>query len=205
MQRFYLIISIFSGIYLIAQLIAYLFFGKVFFADTGVLFEQRKNKFEWQMVFPKNLLLLVIFLFSASLFGLLLDAAEVAGWISLPLGVFGGLAVNFLINMLIAPALNKAGKRGRPTDEELLGLTGIAMQQIHPESYGEIEVKNGGRAYYFDALTANGRIIRPGEKIIVLHAENGLCFIESDAHLCDVLFDEELDMSELERDVQDMQ
>ncbi len=201
MQNFYIIIAGGSGIYLIAQLIAYIFFGKVFFADTGVLFEQRKNKFEWQMVFPKNLLLLVIFLFSASVFGLLLDAVDIAGWISLPLSVFGGLAVNFLINAFIVPVFNKAGKQGRPTDEELIGLSGIAMQQIHPEGYGEIEVKNGGRAYYFDALTANGRIIRPGERIVVLHAENGLCFIDSEAHLCDVLFDEELDMAELERDM----
>lgn len=198
MQSFYVIISIFSGIYLIAQLIAYIFFGKVFFADTGVLFEQRKNKFEWQTVFPKNLPLLVIFLFSSSVFGLLLDAADIAGWISLPLGVFGGLAVNFLINMFVVPTLNRTAKRGRPKDDELIGLSGIAMQQIHPEGYGEIEIKNGGRAYYFDALTANERIIRPGEKIVVLHAENGLCFIESEAHLCDVLFDEELDMAELE-------
>ncbi len=202
MQRFYLIIAVFSGLYLIAQFIAYVFFGRKFFADTGVLFEQRKNRFKWQMVFPKDLLLTVVFLFSSSVFGLLLEAMDVAGWVSLPLSVFGGLAVNFLINMLIAPLLNKAVKRGRPTDGELAGLSGIAMQQIHPEGYGEIEVKNGGKAYYFDALTANGRIIRPGERIVVLHAENGLCFIESEAHLCDVLFDEELDMAELERDIE---
>ena len=202
MQSFYVIISCASGIYLIAQLIAYVFFGKIFFADTGVLFEQRKNKFEWQMVFPKNLLLLVICLFSSSIFGLLLDSVGIVGWISLPLGVFGGLAVNFLINAFIAPLLYKGMKRGLPTDEELSGLSGIAMQQIHPEGYGQIEVKNGGRAYYFDALTANERIIRPGEKIVVLHAENGLCFVESEAHLCDVLFDEELDMDELERELE---
>ncbi len=201
MQSFYVIISCASGIYLIAQFIAYVFFGKVFFADTGVLFEERKNRFEWQTVFPKNLPLLVVFLFSTSLFGLLLDAAGAVGWISLPLGVFGGLAVNFLINMFAAPALNRTAKRGRPNDEELIGLSGIAMQQIHPEGYGEIEVKNGGKAHYFDALTANGRIIRPGEKIVVLHAENGLCFVESDVHLCDVLFDDSLDMAELERDI----
>lgn len=202
MQRFYLIIAVFSGLYLIAQFIAYVFFGRKFFADTGVLFEQRKNRFKWQMVFPKDLLLTVVFLFSSSVFGLLLEAMDVAGWVSLPLSVFGGLAVNFLINMLIAPLLNKAVKRGRPTDGELAGLSGIAMQQIHPEGYGEIEVNNGGKAYYFDALTANGRIIRPGERIVVLHAENGLCFIESEAHLCDALFDEELDMAELERDIE---
>ena len=203
MQRFYLIIAVFSGLYLIAQLIAYIFLGKKFFADTGVLFEQRKDKFEWQTVFPKELLLLVVCLFSSSVFGLLLDAADIVGWISLPLSVFGGLAVNFLINMLVAPLLNRAVKRGRPSDEELSGLSGIAMQQIHPEGYGEIEVNNGGKAYYFDALTANGRIIRPGERIVVLHAENGLCFIESEAHLCDALFDEGLDMAELERDIED--
>ncbi len=198
MQNFYIIIAGGSGIYLLVQLVAYLFFDKIFFPDTGVLFEQRKNRFEWQMVFPKNLLLLVIFLFTSSLFGLLLDALDMIGWISMLLGAFGGLGVNFLINYLLLPLLYKSQNAGVPTDEQLSGASGIAMQQIHPESYGQIEVINGGRKYYFDALTANGRIIRPGEKIVVLHAERGLCFIESEAHLCDVLFDEDFNPDEFE-------
>ena len=202
MQNFYIVMAGGSGIYLTAQLIAYVFWGKIFFADTGILFEQRSNRFEWQMVFPKNLLLLVICLFSSSIFGLLLDSVDIVGWISLPLGVIGGLAVNFLINAFIAPLLYKGMKSGMPTDEDLSGLSGIAMQQIHPEGYGQIEVNNGGRAYYFDALTANERIIRPGERIVVLHAEKGLCFVESEEHLCDVLFDEALDMEELEKELE---
>ncbi len=200
MQSFYLIIAGGSGLYLTVQLFAYIFWDKIFFADTGILFEQRSNKFEWQMVFPKNLLLLVIFLFTSSLFGLLMEAVDVAGWISLPLSAFGGLGMNFLINAFAYPLLCKFQHSAAPTDEQLAGLSGIAMQQIHPEGYGQIEVMNGGRKYYFEALTANGRILRPGEKIVVIHAENGLCFVESEAHFSDVLFDEDFDPSELEDD-----
>ncbi len=198
MQNFYFIIAGGSGIYLSVQLVAYIFWNKVFFADTGILFEQRRNKFEWQMVFPKNLLLLVVFLFSSSLFGMIMGALGVAGYISLPLSVFGGLGVNFLINAAVLPLMFRANKSGAPTDERLAGMNGIAMQQIHPEGYGQIEVTNGGRKYCFDALTANGRILKPGEKIVVIHAENGLCFVESEAHFCDVLFDEDFDPSELQ-------
>ncbi len=190
MQNFYFILLGGSGIYLIVQLVAYVFYGKIFFADTGILFEQRRNKFEWQMVFPKNLVLLVVFLFSTSLFGLLMDSLGVVGWLSLPLASFGGLAVNFIVNIAVTPMLCRLGNSGSPTDEQLDGAEGVALEEITEDSYGRIEVKNGGRCYYFDALTANGGTIAAGERIIVIYAQEGLCFVESEARFCDVLFDE---------------
>ncbi len=193
MNNFYIIILAASGVYLAVQLAAYIFFGKVFFADTGILFEQRKNRFEWQMVFPKNLLLLIIFLFFTSAFGLIMENLGVVGWISLPLAAIGGLAVNFIINYAIVPVLSKAQDSGQPTDEELDGAQAVAVDDILPDSYGRIKVKHGNRSYYFDAMTANGRELYSGERLLVIHAEEGLCFVESEEHICDILFEEEQD------------
>lgn len=190
MQEFYFILLGGSGIYLLVQLVAYIFYGKIFFANAGILFEQRKNKFEWQMVFPKNLVLLVVFLFSTSLFGLLMDSLGVVGWLTLPLAAVGGLAVNFIINIAVTPLLCRFTNSGSPTDAQLDGAEGIALENITEDSYGKIEVRNGGRRYYFDALTANGNLIGAGEKVIVIYAQEGLCFVESEARFCDVLFDD---------------
>lgn len=191
MNNFYIIILAASGVYLAVQLAAYLFFGKIFFADTGILFEQRKNRFEWQMVFPKNLLLLIIFLFFTAAFGLIMDSLGITGWLSLPLAALGGLAVNFIINFAILPILFKAQDSGQPTDEELDGAEAEAMTDILPDSYGKIRVKHGSRSYCFDAMTANGREIFEGERVLVIHSEEGLCFVESEDHICDILFEEE--------------
>ncbi|MBQ8172086.1 MAG: NfeD family protein [Oscillospiraceae bacterium] len=197
MQTFYYIILGGSGIYLLVQLTAYIFYGKVFFANAGILFEQRKNKFEWQMVFPKNLVLLVVFLFSTSLFGLMMDALGVVGWLSLPLAAVGGLAVNFIINIAVSPLLCRLSNSGSPTDAQLEGAEGTALEEITEDSYGKIEVRNGGRCYYFDALTANGNPISAGEKVIVIYAQEGLCFVESEARFCDVLFTEDMTYAEV--------
>ena len=91
MKSFYILLIALSGGYLTAQLFAWVFFEKLFFPDGGELFERRKNKAEWQTVFPKNMLLLIIFVFSASLIGLLTYIAGVSGWVSMLMGAVGGL------------------------------------------------------------------------------------------------------------------
>lgn len=196
MNNFYIIILAASGVYLAVQLAAYVFFGKTFFAGSGILFEQRQNRFEWQMVFPKNLLLLIIFLFFTSAFGLIMDNLGVVGWISLPLAAMGGLAVNFIINYAIVPMLSKTQDSGQPTDDELAEAEAVAVTDILPDSYGRIKVKHGKRSYYFDAMTANGRELREGERLLVIHAVDGLCFVESEEHICDILFEEEEQVAE---------
>lgn len=191
MGNFYTVILALSGVYLTVQLAAYVFFGRIFFPNAGILFEQRKNRFEWQTVFPKNLLLLIIFLFFTSAFGLILDRLGVVGWLSLPLGAIGGLTVNFIINIALIPVLSKAQHSGAPTDDELSGAQAEALTDILPDSYGRIRVKHGRRSYTFDAITANGRELHAGERLLVIHAVDGLCFVESEEHICDILFEED--------------
>lgn len=191
MLNFYLIILGASGIYLLVQLVAYLFYDRIFFRNTGIMFEEKADRFEWQTVFPKNLLLLVIFLFSSSLFGLLLTVMDVAGWLSMPLGAIGGLAVNFTVNTVIIPLFNKHAGSGVPTDEQLEGMDAVVLVEITAEDYGRIEVTRGKCRYTFDALSANGRTLSVGESVVVIHAQEGLCFIEARERLYDVLFDDE--------------
>ena len=191
MRNFYLIIMGAAGIYLLVQLVAYLFYGKVFFDSTGTLFENKQSRFEWQTVFPKNLLLLVIFALVSAVFGFLLDLAGVVGWLSLPLCVFGGLTVNFLINYTIMPRFYSLNSKGRPTDAQLDGAEALVTEDIYPKDYGKIEVENGGRSYTFDAVCANETRILSGERVIVIYAEDGLCFVESVTRFCDVLFEDE--------------
>ncbi len=191
MLNFYLIILALSGTYLIVQVAAFLFYGKIFFRDAGVLFQQRKNRFEWQMVFPKNLLLLIICVFSTALFGLIMTALNVVGWLSLPLGAVGGLAMNFIVNAAVVPMMDKRDDSGSPTDEQLEGMDAVVLSEITEEDYGRIEVTHGRRRYDFDAMTANGRTLTAGTQVVVIHAQDGLCFVEDAARLYDVLFDEQ--------------
>lgn len=193
MRSFYVALIAISGLYLLAQLLGWVFFNKVFFPDAGELFADKKDKNMWQTVFPKDMLRLVIVLFVGAVAGLLLDSAGAVGWLTLPIGAVAGIAANFVWNMFLSPLYFKLRRSGEPTEAELEGMTGKVVEDIDPDFYGVIEVWHGRKSYLVRAVSANDRYIRKGERVVVLHSENGCTFVESEEHLCDVLFEEEDD------------
>lgn len=190
MRLFYILIIALSGAYLIAQTIAWVFFGKSFFPDSGMLFEDKADKTMWQTVFPKNMLRLVIVIFAAAVLGLLMDLAIPEGWITMPLAAVGGVTVNFIISRLFSPMYYKLHKSGEPNDKELEGLSARVVETVTKENFGVISVKHGNKGYLFRALSANGRRLPKGTAVVVIYAQDGCCFVESEDHLCDVLFED---------------
>lgn len=197
MRSFYVVLIAISGLYLFAQLMAWVFYNKVFFPDAGELFADKKDKNLWQTVFPKDMLRLVVVLFAGAFVGLLLDAAGVVGWLTLPVGAIAGILVNFLMNTIFSPIYFKLHKSGEPTEAELEGMSGKVVEDIDPDFYGVIEVWHGKKSYLIRAVSANDRYIRKGERVAVLYSENGCTFVESEDYLCDVLFDDDSDYSDL--------
>ncbi len=192
MRTFYILIIVISGAYLTVQLIAWLFFGRVFFPDAGELFTNKTDKNLWQTVFPKNMLRLIITVFIAAIAGLLMDAAGLAGWISMPLGAMAGVTGNFLISMVFSPLYDKFRKSGEPSDSELEGLDAKVVEDIETDNFGVIAVKHGAKNYLMRAVSANERRLPKGTAVIVIYAQDGCCFVESRERFFDVLFDGEL-------------
>lgn len=188
MNSFYIILIALSGAYLCAQIFAWVFRGKIFFPDAGELFTEKKDKDLWQTVFPKDMLRLIICIFTGSISGLLMYTAGLAGWVTMLFGAVAGILFNFLINMIFAPVYYKLHKSGLPNNDELEGLSGRVIEEIQPDSFGVIELKHGQRMYLFRAVSANERLIEKGKSVTVIYAEDDCCFVESDEHLCDVLF-----------------
>ncbi len=191
MRLFYILMLCLSGGYLTLQLAVWLLFHRALFPNAGELFERRKSRIEWQTVFPKNLLRLIVFIFVSSLFGLILEAMGAVSWLGLPCAVAGGLAFNFLLSTVFSPLYFKLHKQGEPTPSELENMDGIVTEDISPDMYGEIRVNHGGRDYWFRAVSANGRELPAGTAVIVIYCEDGACFVESAERFYDVLFDEE--------------
>lgn len=191
MKLFYIIIIAMSGGYLLAQTIAWLFFGRIFFPDSGMLFENKRDKNLWQTVFPKDMLRLVIVIFAGSIFGLLMNIVIPEGWITLPLGVVGGITVNFIISQFFSPMYYKLHKSGEPTEKELEGMSARVSETITKENFGVISLKHGNKGYLFRAVSANGRRLPKGTPVIIIYAENSCCFVESEESFCDVLFEDE--------------
>lgn len=188
MNVFYIVLIAFSGAYLGAQLIAWIFFGKVFFPDSGELFTSKSDRDLWQTVFPKNMLRLIIFVFTGSVSGLVMLAMGLVGWMTMLFGAIAGILFNFLISMIFSPIYLKYHKSGVPDNNELEGLSGKVVEEIQPDSFGVVEIKHGKRVYLFRAVSANERLIEKGSAVTVIYAQDGCCFVESEEHLCDILF-----------------
>lgn len=191
MKIFYIILIVMSGAYLVVQLIAWIFFGKRFFPDAGELFVDKADRNLWQTVFPKDMLRLIIVIFAGAVAGLLMDAAGLAGWITMPLGAMAGVIVNFISNMIFVPIYYKLHKSAEPTDEELEGLDGKVVEDVEADNFGVISVRHGSKSYLMRAVSANGRRLVKGESVIVIYAQDSCCFVESEKHLCDILFEDD--------------
>lgn len=205
MRLFYILIIILSGSFLIVQTIALIFYGKRFFPDTGELFSDKKDKDIWQTIFPKNMIRLIIVLFAGAIVGLLTDMAGLAGWMTLPIGLTAGIVVNFMISTIFEPIYDKHHKSGEPSDEELCELTGRVVEDIEPDNFGVIEVKHGTKNYLMRAISANGRTLKKGIKVYVIYAQDACCFVESEEHFFDVLFEEDEAEKEPKTDKNKMQ
>lgn len=179
------------------------FFGKTLIPDQSELFERKKSRVEWQTVFPKNMLRLIIFVFVSALFGLFLDLAGFVGWISMPLSAVGGLLFNFLLSTSLSRLYFKVRKAGEPSPAQLEGMAGVVTEDITAEEYGTIKVRAGAdgsvkktvRSYLFAGASANGRTLPAGTRVVVIYCEDGLCFVESEEHFCDVLFEDDEEKS----------
>ncbi len=191
MRLFYLIMLCLSGGYLMLQLAVYLLFHRVLFPNSGELFEQKKSRAEWQTVFPKNLLRLIVFIFVTSLLGILLESAGAVSWLGLPCAAVGGLAFNFLLSTVFSPLYFRLHKQGEPSPAQLENMDGVVTEEISPDMYGEIKVNRNGKEYRFRAVSANGRELPEGTDVIVIYCEDGACFVESRERFFDVLFEEE--------------
>lgn len=191
MKIFYIILIAMAGAYLLVQLIAWIFFGKRFFPDAGELFVDKADRNLWQTVFPKDMLRLIIVIFAGAVAGLLMDAAGLAGWITMPLGAMAGVIVNFISNMVFVPIYDKLHKSAEPTDEELEGLEAKVVEDIEADNFGVISVRHGSKSYLMRAVSANGRRLVRGEIVIVIYSQDSCCFVESEKHLCDVLFEDD--------------
>ena len=191
MKLFYILLIAVSGAYLIAQTIAWIFYGKIFFPDAGEIFENKKEKTLWQTVFPKDMLRLVIVVFAAAVLGLLMNIAITIGWITVPLAVVGGITVNFIISSFFTPLYDKLHKSGEPNDAELEGLFARVTETITKENFGVVTVRHGNKSYLFRALSANGRRLPKGTEVVVLYAQDSCCFVESEERLYDVLFEDD--------------
>lgn len=127
---------------------------------------------------PHDIFETLIFLLSFSLTGLILDALTMPGAGTLFCSLCFGMLVlfgkkHFIANLIIAFKGEKL-----PADRPDIGDRGICRENIYGDNYGRITFEYMGREYSINALSANETDIEMGEEIIVVHKEEGVCWVE---------------------------
>lgn len=135
---------------------------------------------------PHDIFETLIFVFSFSLLGLILDIMSMPAVGTLFCSLcFGALVLfgrkHFVSNFIIAFKGEKL-----PSDRPDVGDRGICREKIYGDSYGLITIEYMGREYSINALSANETDIETDEEVIVVHKEEGVCWVErADEELMD--------------------
>lgn len=144
---------------------------------------------------PHNIFETLIFVFSFSLLGLILDILSMPAVGTLFCSLcFGALVLfgkkHFVSNFIIAFKGEKLPS-GRPD----VGDRGICRESIYGDNYGRISFEYKGREYSINALSANETDIEMNEEVIVVHKEEGVCWVE---RIDEEVMDEDEDEDEVE-------
>lgn len=149
---------------------------------------------------PHDIFETLIFIFSFSLLGLILDIVSmpVIGTLFCSL-CFGSLVLfgrkHFVSNLIIAFKGEKL-----PSDRPDVGDRGICRESIYGDNYGRITFEYKGREYSINALSANETDIEMNEEVIVVHKEEGVCWVE---RIDEELMEEDEDEVEIENENKD--
>lgn len=136
---------------------------------------------------PHNLTLAALFLMAFGVSGILLMLIPLNGLIAFPCTVMCGMFTNFAAVRL----LRKMRTKPLPKNADLSGITAECTQTIKGDSYGEVSFIYNGNSYTFPALSENETDIIKGEKALIIFMSEGVCFVERENEVIDILNEKE--------------
>lgn len=178
MTVFYIILLVLSFTALTAELITRSAHGVKNFGLDRRWLDFHGSTIPIEDFFPHDVTETLITLLSLSVFGLIQIAMGMPGIASAFCGVMFALLVNFGIKHLAVPTAEKIKGSALPKDKPDVDDAALCTQKIVGDDYGEIEFVYKGKGYRFPAMSANETDIEEGEKVTVVHKEDGMCWVE---------------------------
>ena len=132
---------------------------------------------------PNNLSLILIYGLATGVFGAVYYGLGMYWALSLFFGLLSGLWVNFVLVHWIYPQRERLRKNTMPENYLQSGMDAVCASAIEGDSYGEIVVWYKNKNYRFPALSANGTDISKGEKVILVHNEQEVWWVEKDSEV----------------------
>ncbi len=140
---------------------------------------------------PHNITMLTVYFSAFGIFGIFLKAVGFHAFVSFPLCLAFGCMVNFTVMHLIKPFFEGFSGDILDDDTDLSGYEAVCTQRIGGDDYGRIGLTYAGRKYEFDAISENETDIGTGDAVYVLYREGGVCVVEKQSEVLDIINERE--------------
>ena len=187
MTVFYVILLVLSFMALTSELITRSAHGVKNFGLDRRWLDFHGSTIPIEDFFPHDVTETLITLLSLSVSGLIFQAMGMPGIASAFCGIIFAMLVNYGIKHIALPLAQKAKGTALPEAKPDVNDTALCTQRIAGDDYGEIEFAYKGKGYRFPAMSANETDIEEGEKVTVVHKEQGIVWVEKvDEELAEV-------------------
>lgn len=187
-MTFYVVVTVVSAVTLTADLILRYMERIKSFGLERRLHHIRGKTIPIEDFIPANLTMAAVFLLVFGIVGVILAFFKMNGFVVFPIAVLGGAFVHFFLTHFLFPRISL---RPIPKNEDLSACEAVCAEPVTPDGYGSVRVTWNGREYTFPAVCANEKEIGTGEKVVVLYREDGVCFVERDDRIMDIIDEKE--------------
>lgn len=128
-----------------------------------------------------------VFLLAFGVVGIFLAFLKMNGFVAFPIAVLSGSLVHFFGAFSVFAYFPPSDPEG----EDLSVCEAFCAEAIEPDGYGSVRVTWRKREYVFPAVCANEKPIGEGERVVILYREDGVCFVERDDRILDIIDERE--------------
>ena len=144
---------------------------------------------------PNNITMLTVYLMAFGAFGIFMKLMDIHAFVSFPLSLSFGCMVNFTVMHFIKPFYDSISGDVLGEDTDLSEYEAVCVQPIGGDDYGRIELVYHDKKYEFDAVSENGTDIEKGEPVYVLYREEGVCVVEKQSEVLDIINENDSDQT----------
>ena len=178
MTVFCIILLVFSVVGLTAEIVMRSVLGIKNFGLEKRFFDFHGSDIPAEDFIPHDIFDCLIFGFSFAVLGLILNALTMPWMLTIFCGLIFGCLVLFGRTHWFYGAVMLVKQEKLPKDRPDVDDKAVCSKRIDGDGYGEILYEYKGRRYAVNAVSANETDIEEGEKVTVVHKEEGFCFVE---------------------------
>ncbi|MBD5082022.1 MAG: hypothetical protein HDT44_09710 [Ruminococcaceae bacterium] len=178
MTVFCIILLIFSAVGLTAEIVLRSVLKIKNFGLEKRFFDFHGSDIPAEDFIPHDIFDCLIFAFSFAVLGLILNALTMPWMLTVFCGLIFGCLVLFGRIHWFYGIVMLVKRQKLPKDRPDVDDKAICSKRIDGDGYGEILYEYKGRKYAVNAVSANETDIDEGEKVTVVHKEEGFCFVE---------------------------